>query len=297
MLVLTHDACLLHDPGPGHPERPARLLAARRGVASSGVAHRVIEAPRVDLALARETHVATHVSAVEAACAKGGWLDADTFTGPDSWEAALRSAGAAVEAARAAEHGEPAFALCRPPGHHATRASAMGFCLLNNVAIAAHDLTKRGHRVAIVDIDVHHGNGTQDIYYERPDVLFLSLHGSPLYPGTGAADETGRGAGAGFTLNVPLPAGTDHARWLAAFDALAMPKVRAFAPAVILVSVGFDADARDPLGNLAIEPRTYHDAVVRLRTLTPRVAVVLEGGYALDAVEEGAAAIMRGLSS
>jgi len=295
LLVLTHDACLLHDPGPGHPERPARLLAARRGIAASGVAHEIAQAPRVDLALARQTHVPTHVSAVEAACAGGNWIDADTYAGHDSWEAALRAAGAAVEAARAAERGEPAFALCRPPGHHATRASAMGFCLLNNVAIAAHDLTTRGRRVAIVDIDVHHGNGTQDIFFERADVLYVSLHGWPLYPGTGRAEETGRGAGLGTTLNIPLAAGTKHDAYLAALDGLAMPKVRSFAPDVILISVGFDADARDPLGNLALGPRTYHEAVAKLRDAQPRIAAILEGGYDLAAVEEGTAAVCQAL--
>lgn len=290
--VLTHAACRRHA-APGHVERPERLDAALRGVAESGVAHEVVEAPALDLQLARGVHHDSLLDAVRAACREGEWLDADTYAGPASWEAALRSAGAAVEAARAAAAGTPAFALGRPPGHHATRATPMGFCLLNNVALAAHALRRR---VAIVDVDVHHGNGTQDVFYARGDVLFVSLHGWPLYPGTGRVEEAGEGEGAGATLNLPLPMGTGPEGWVECFDEAVLPKVRAFRPDVVLVSAGFDADARDPLGNLALAPSTFHAAVARLRSVTPRIAAVLEGGYDLDAVREGVAEVARALA-
>jgi len=291
--VHTHDACLAHEP-PGHPERPDRLVAARRGVAESGVSHESVLAPAVDLALVERVHAPAHVAFVRDACVRGPtFIDADTFAAPPSWDAALRAAGAAVAAARDAERGSRAFALVRPPGHHATRASAMGFCLLNNVAVAAHDLTERGLRVAIVDVDVHHGNGTQDVVWRREDVLYASLHGWPLYPGTGAASETGA---FGNVVNVPLAAGSGPGAWLAAFDARVVPALARFAPDVVLASVGFDADARDPLGNLALDPATFGAAVRRLREACPRVACVLEGGYDLDAVREGAAVVARALA-
>jgi acetoin utilization deacetylase AcuC-like enzyme len=246
----------------------------------------VEEAPSVALDLVREVHAAHMLDPPR------GWLDADTFVGEGSWDAALRAAGAAVEAARSALRGEPAFAVVRPPGHHATRGTAMGFCLLNNVAIAANALRRR---VAIVDVDVHHGNGTQDVFYERDDVLYASLHGWPLYPGTGAAGEAGRGKGAGSTLNVPLPAGTTDAAWMERVEHAVLPAVRAFRPDVVLVSAGFDADARDPLGNLALSPRSFRACVAALRDVQPRIAAVLEGGYDLDAVREGAAAVTAAL--
>ena len=262
---------------PGHPERPERLDAALRGV---GVAPE--EAPRVDLDLVRAVHDEGMIEPPV------GWIDADTYVTPASWEAALRSAGAAVEAARSAARGEPAFAIARPPGHHATRATAMGFCLLNNVAVAANALRRR---VAIVDIDVHHGNGTQDIFARRADVLYVSLHGWPLYPGTGRVEERG----CGNVLNLPVPAGTGHDGWLECFDRAVVPKVRAFRPEAILVSAGFDADARDPLGNLRLRPETYDKCIARLRDLQPRIAAMLEGGYDLAAVEEGARAVAAAL--
>lgn len=282
MRVHTSAACLKHA-APQHPERPERLTAALAGASGA----QIVEAEPIDLALVRAVHADALVERVQ----RGGWIDADTFVMEHSWEAALRSAGAAVAAARDALAGKPAFAITRPPGHHATRGSPMGFCLFNNVAIAAHELSTRGTRVAIVDIDVHHGNGTQDIFWKRSDVLYASLHGWPLYPGTGRVEEVG----AGETLNLPCPSGTGDEGWLECVREGVVPKLQQFAPDVTLISAGFDADARDPLGNLALTPRVFHEAVRLVATVQPRVAAVLEGGYDLRAVEDGVREVGRAL--
>jgi acetoin utilization deacetylase AcuC-like enzyme len=217
-------------------------------------------------------------------------LDPDTYTSPESMEIAALAAGAAVQAADyALESLDPAFALVRPPGHHAERDRAMGFCLYNNVAVAAaHALSRGLERVAIVDIDVHHGNGTQWIFYEEPRVLYLSTHQFPFYPGTGAADETGSGRGAGFTVNVPLEMGATDADYSLVYRAAIVPILAQFAPQLVLVSAGYDAHERDPLASMRVTTAGYAN-IVRLLTNaageTP-MAFVTEGGYDLGALAE-----------
>ncbi|MFT3768241.1 MAG: histone deacetylase [Minicystis sp.] len=236
-------------------------------------------------------------------------IDADTYLAPASLPAARRAAGGAIalaEALVAAGEGDPrqGVALLRPPGHHATRDQGMGFCLLNNVALAAYAALAKGlSRVAIVDWDVHHGNGTQDIFWNDDRVLFISLHESPLYPGTGAAREIGDGPGRGFSINVPLPASSNDPVYRLAFTEIVLPALRRYKPELILVSAGFDAHARDPLASMQLTEVGYGWMARALRevadeTAGGRLGLVLEGGYDLSAIEGSMeAAILAALGS
>jgi acetoin utilization deacetylase AcuC-like enzyme len=282
-----------HRSPPGHPERPERLLAVRDGLARAGFVERGAQLPvrRVREEEIGLVHTAGYLGELTRAVpGASGYLDEDTFFSPGSWEAALAAAGAAVDLTRASMDGRHArgFGVVRPPGHHAEPDRAMGFCMLNNVAIAAADARARGAaRVAIVDWDVHHGNGTQHAFYADPDVMYVSTHQWPLYPGTGASTEIGEGAGRGTTINLPLPAGSGDADYAAAFDDVIAPALRAYKPDVILISAGFDAWQDDPIAGMRVTARGYRRMAEVLRAVADEVAggrlvAVLEGGYDLN---------------
>jgi len=246
-------------------------------------------------------HGGGYVARLASLAGQRGQLDADTYLAPESISAARRAAGGGVALVDEILRGEVArgVALLRPPGHHARRDEAMGFCLLNNVAVAAaHALASGLSRVAIVDWDVHHGNGTQEMFFGDPRVLFASLHQWPFYPGTGNAAEIGEGDGRGFTVNVPLSAGAQGGDYAAAFDRVVLPIVDAYQPELLLVSAGFDAHRDDPLGNMRLDAPTYAWMTAELlriaeRTAAGRMALFLEGGYDLGALETSLAACLE----
>ena len=296
-----------HRNPPGHPERPERLsalLPLREGAAARGL---TLLDPR--LATREEitaVHTGGHYDRIAATADHPlTILDPDTTTGPRSFETARLAAGGFLALLEAIEAGRVrrGFALVRPPGHHAESSQAMGFCLFDNIAVGAAFLRRAGHsRVAIVDFDVHHGNGTQEIFYADPAVLFVSLHQYPLYPGTGAAHETGEGAGEGATLNLPLPAGCGDDEYLDAFDAHVLPALAAFRPEFLLVSAGFDAHFRDPLAGMRVTAEGFAAMTRRLRSAAEelcngRLALVLEGGYHLDALRESVNAALDVLAA
>jgi acetoin utilization deacetylase AcuC-like enzyme len=292
-----------HDGGDRHPEQPARVFAAMEGVRALGLDDEIVyplvdEAPVDELA---RVHAPAYLAELEAFCARGGGnIDPDTYARPDSWSAARRAAGAGLAAlAELERRGEGiAFVPVRPPGHHATKDRAMGFCLVNNVAVAAASRSARGERVLVVDWDVHHGNGTQDIFWDDPDVLYVSTHQHPLYPGTGRPEEVGGPAAPGLTLNLPVPPGATGDVLRTALDGVARQTIEAFRPDWVLVSAGFDAHRADPLSELQLSSGDYAELARIVSEFAPapgRLVVFLEGGYDLEALSGSVASTLGAL--
>jgi acetoin utilization deacetylase AcuC-like enzyme len=309
-ILLVHtDRFAEHQTPPGHPERPERaevmdVVADRCRARGAEI---VAPRPATREQLLR-VHDADYVRRISETAGRAVKLDPDTFTSPESYEIALLAAGAAVDAVERVMSGShhAALAMVRPPGHHAERDRAMGFCLFNNVAVAAaHARASGAARVAIVDYDVHHGNGTQHIFEADPGVLYVSTHQFPYYPGTGAADEVGVGPGRGFTVNVPLEVGAVDEDYEATFRAVVIPILKQFKPDLLLVSAGFDAHERDPLGGMRLSTAAFAAMTMELRMVAEaccggRIALIVEGGYDLHALAaslEAVAGVLDGPAS
>jgi acetoin utilization deacetylase AcuC-like enzyme len=284
------------------PQRFPAALAGAEEAQRSGVPVQWRSCEPADEEVLARVHARAYLDHLKSLSARGeGYLSLDTALNSHSWEVASLASGAAIAAVESALSGEAAFAISRPPGHHAGRATGMGFCLLNHVAVAAEHARSRGiERIAILDWDVHHGNGTQDIFYGDRQVLYLSAHQSPFYPGTGRADEVGEDVGRGFTVNVPLPARSAEEAYAAAFAGVFLPLLREFGPALILVSAGYDAHWSDPLGGMALEASSFGRFAAWLASLAGELeaaplVLVLEGGYNLGALTAGVAATMWGV--
>jgi len=297
-----------HDTGPGHPERATRLAAVAERLEACGLLSELAleDAPPAGRAAILRIHGAGHVARAEAAISRGARVldEGDTRVSSDSYRAALAAAGGAVRAVDLVMDGRyaNAFVAARPPGHHAERDRAMGFCLLNNAAIAAaHLRAERGvERVAVLDWDVHHGNGTQHLFEVDPSVFYASLHQWPLYPGTGSAEERGRGAGEGATLNCPQPPGAGDREWSKALEGKVLPALERFRPEFLIVSAGFDAHERDPLAQTRLSTVAFGQMTASVldfarRICRGRVVSLLEGGYDLGALAESVEAHIGGL--
>ncbi len=305
-ILFRHASSLEHKTG-GHPEGPGRIEAIETELSRHDwLDWEQREAPAVDLDVLRAVHTNGHVEAVEAMSERGGGaFDADTVASEGSYVAALHAAGGACAMVEALLGGEAPVGFCalRPPGHHAEPGRAMGFCLFNNVAVAArHALDAHGaRRVFVLDWDVHHGNGTNDIFHASEEVLFASIHQSPLFPGTGKLEDSGSEAGEGFTINLPVPAGSGEDVWLGLVEHVVAPAARAFEPDLVLVSAGFDAHSADPLAQCRLEESSFAELARHARAIADAAGVpvgaVLEGGYEVSALAASVAATLPALAA
>jgi len=309
VLYFSHPACLQHAPGaglPGHPERPERLLAIEAALEERGwLGWERRQAPAATEEELTLVHPPQHAGAIRSLCERGGGaIDPDTYAGEASWEAALRSAGGACAMVRALIGGEArvGFSAARPPGHHAEPERAMGFCLFDNVAVAAAlAIAELGvERVFILDWDVHHGNGTAEIFRRRADVLFASIHQGGIFPGSGRRDDTGSGPGEGYTINLPVTAGSEEGEWMRLLENEVLSAAARFEPQLVLISAGFDAHREDPLAECRLEAASFGRMAAAVRAAAEGwgapVGAVLEGGYALPALAESVIATMSALA-
>jgi acetoin utilization deacetylase AcuC-like enzyme len=304
-VYVSHPSSLAHDPGP-HPEQPARIVAIEHELERRGwLGFERVRSPPASREVLERVHPASHVDFIERLSASGGgMIDGDTAVSSGSFDAAVHAAGGAVKLVELLIAGEApsGFSAHRPPGHHATSRRAMGFCLFNTVAVAArHALDGLGlERVLILDWDVHHGNGTNDIFYATDRVLFASIHQWPLYPGSGAASATGTGAGEGFTINMPVPAGSGDEVFCSRVTEVVIPRAREYGPQLILVSTGYDAHRDDPLASCEVTEAGYAAMTAAVMGLGAELEVpvgfVLEGGYSLTALASSVAVTMSVMS-
>jgi len=310
--MMTNNLVFFHPDGHeahhehGHPERPERVAAMVDALTEIGwwQLFPKIAPLSVPQAVLHTIHKPAYLDFLEKTCAFGHHVDMDTYTTKTSWNLALNAAGGAIAVSRAVwqRSAHRGFALTRPPGHHASANQAMGFCLLNNIALAAEDLIQQygAHRIAIIDLDQHHGNGTQDIFWDRDDVFYFSTHQYPHYPGTGSVDEMGVGTGQNKTANFPLPAGSGDRAFQTIMDDAITPLLDRYMPEIILVSYGFDTHWRDPLGNLLLSAGGYHNLITKLTAWADqhchgRIVLILEGGYDLIAAEACAQGVVAAL--
>ncbi len=299
--LVTHPSSLDHVAPWDHPERPERVTAAVEGARDSDAEIIEVAARKATRSELLAVHTERYLERLQELSTEGGGaLDSDTYVSAASWKAAQFAAGAGLTAVEAidAGHANFGFAAVRPPGHHAEAARAMGFCLLNNVAVTAAALVRRGARVAVVDWDAHHGNGTQDLFIGSPDVLYLSTHHAPFYPGTGRVEEVGGGLGTGTSVNIPLPGGSGGRSYRDAFARVVLPILGQYGPDWLLVSAGYDGHAEDPLGGMALIATDYEAMAASLGIAMDRTNTVflLEGGYNLRAVKESVTATLNGFA-